>query len=290
MSRQARKASASGIYHIMLRGINRQRIFEDREDEEKILQLLRSYKKRCGFALYAYCLMGNHIHLLLKEAANPSVLTVNGTDIEVGPGEPLEMVFKRLGVSYVTYYNRRHKRVGHLFQDRFKSEPVDSDEYLLMALRYIHRNPVKAGMCVKPEDYPMSSYHEYLTESENPLTDTRFVLEMITRDQLVKYTSQENEDRLLDMESENDFPKTEEEVKTRLLAISGCAVLSDFQRLEKSERKDALMQLYKEGATITQISRITGCSRTMIYRALRKEGTRGTVTEEPSPCSEADIE
>jgi hypothetical protein len=97
MARQARKASVSGVYHVMLRGINRQRIFEDSQDEQKFLELLRLYQKRCVFALYGYCLMGNHVHLLLKEAVRPCVITINGLDVETGPGEALETVFKRIG-------------------------------------------------------------------------------------------------------------------------------------------------------------------------------------------------
>ena len=142
MARQARQKSEAGIYHIILRGSNRQILFEDEEDFSKFKSLLSFYKKRCGFALYGYCLMDNHIHLLMKEAENPAVLFINGKEIEFGPGESLETIFKRIGVSYVGYFNRKYKRTGHLFQDRFKSEPIDTDAYLLMALRYIHRNPV----------------------------------------------------------------------------------------------------------------------------------------------------
>ena len=76
MPRQARGKSESGVYHIMIRGINQQIIFEDDEDQEKYLQLLRFYRKRCGFALYGYCLMDNHVHLLVKEAARPSIVTI----------------------------------------------------------------------------------------------------------------------------------------------------------------------------------------------------------------------
>ncbi len=114
MPRTARKRSESGIYHIILRGINRQAIFNDDEDRKKFKDTLRRYKEVCEFYLYGYCFMGNHLHLLLS----------------VGH-EPLEQIMRR---------------IGNLFQDRFKSEPVESDAYLLTVLRYIHLNPVKAGM------------------------------------------------------------------------------------------------------------------------------------------------
>ena len=129
MPRQARRLSESGIYHIMLRGINRQQIFEDPEDYDKFIDVLKACKEVSGFEIYAYCLMGNHIHLLIKPDK-----------------EPLELIFKRIGSRYVYWYNWKYNRTGHLFQDRFKSEPVDSDEYFLTVLRYIHCNPVKSGL------------------------------------------------------------------------------------------------------------------------------------------------
>ena len=127
MPRQARKRSNTQIYHAMLRGINQQQIFEDNEDYAKFIQVIRDCKSLSGFQLFAYCLMGNHIHLLLKET-----------------NEPIEQIFRRIGSRYVYWYNVKYQRVGHLFQDRFKSEPIETNEYFLTVLRYIHQNPIKA--------------------------------------------------------------------------------------------------------------------------------------------------
>lgn len=269
MARQARVVSVTGVYHIMMRGINRQRIFEDNQDEQKFLELLRQYQKRCGFALYGYCLMGNHVHLLLKEAAHPSIATFNGEDVEAGPGEPIEAVFKRIGVSYAVYFNRKYKRTGHLFQDRFKSEAIDTDEYLLMALRYIHLNPVKAGLCAGPEDYPLSSYREYLGESVQPVIEREFVLGIIPVEQLREYTCLPNEDRFLEVK-DAEMPMTDEEARECLLKISGCASAEDFQNMERPKREDCFRRLRSDGANIAQISRITGYSRTVVYQVIRE--------------------
>ena len=143
MPRQARKKSNSGIYHIILRGINRQQIFEDSEDYNKFLRVLEECKAISEFDIFAYCLMSNHIHLLLQENK-----------------EPIELVMKRIATRFVYWYNIKYQRLGHLFQDRFKSEPVENDEYFLTVVRYIHQNPVKAGICKKPQDYNYSSYNE----------------------------------------------------------------------------------------------------------------------------------
>ena len=156
MPRQARKESGTGIYHVMLRGINRQDIFEDAEDYMRMLRcmqlMLEQYDDQgnrlpplCTF--YAYCLMSNHVHLLLR---------VNQEDIG--------STIKHLTVMYAMYYNQKYSRSGHVFQDRFKSEPVNDMAYFVTLLRYIHQNPTKAGMVSKVGDYDWSSWKEYTGE------------------------------------------------------------------------------------------------------------------------------
>ncbi|WP_442596711.1 transposase [Neobacillus sp. D3-1R] len=128
MSRKGRRKSQSGVYHIMLRGINRQTIFEDDEDRQKFLETLKKYKDISQFQLYSYCLMDNHVHLLVREME-----------------ETLSDAIKRVSSSYVYWYNFKYERVGHLFQERFKSENVENTSYFLTVLRYIHQNPVRQG-------------------------------------------------------------------------------------------------------------------------------------------------
>jgi len=127
LARVARERSRTGIYHIMLRGINRQTIFEDNQDRVRFLDTLEEYKDICEFVFYGYCLMDNHVHLLIKETK-----------------ESVSDIIKRICSSYVYWYNAKYKRCGHLFQERFKSEIVETDSYFLTVLRYIHQNPLKA--------------------------------------------------------------------------------------------------------------------------------------------------
>lgn len=270
MARQARKKAASGIYHVMLRGINRQTVFEDDEDIEKFKDLLVTYKKRSGYELLGYCFMGNHIHLLIHEAVNPSVLQVKDRDIEIGPGESLESVFKRIGVAYVYYFNQKYKRSGHLFQDRFRSEAIETDSYLLMALRYIHRNPVKAGICREPGEYPYSSYCDYLGSTPSPAADTALVFSMISLDDLIAYTAEESNDAFLEIEDSEKKTYTDQEAKDLLQRLTGCYSASEFQKLPKAEKEDTFRKMCKEGASVSQVSRITGHSRPLIYRALEQ--------------------
>ena len=156
MPRAARKRSATDIYHVMLRGINRNAIFQDDEDHRRFLRTLSDCKQVSGFRLYAWCLMPNHIHLLVHVQK-----------------EPLELIIKRIGSRFVWWYNMKYERVGHLFQDRYRSEPVEDDTYFLTVLRYIMQNPVKAGLADAPGGWPWSSYIHY-NGGEDFITDTAF--------------------------------------------------------------------------------------------------------------------
>ena len=251
MPRQARKRAESGIYHVMLRGINQQQIFEDEEDNQKFLQILRECKEISRFMLLAYCLMGNHVHLLIKE----------GT-------ESLEQIFKRIGGRFVYWYNVKYQRVGHLFQDRFKSEPVDDDAYLLTVIRYIHQNPVKAGLCEKSEDYSYSSWMEYLTLAW--LADVDFTDTLITREDLIAFHKQLGKENCLDVSERLQIRITDEQAKEAVKKVSGCESVSEFQKLKTISRDKALLSLRKCNLSLRQISRLTGVSLMVIRRVVEE--------------------
>jgi len=227
----------------MLRGINRQQIFEDEEDRDRFLETLENYKELCGYTIYAYCLMGNHIHILLKEGK-----------------EDLTLIFKRIAGSYVYWYNWKYHRCGHLFQDRFKSEPVEDDSYFLTVLRYIHQNPVKAGICKNPEEYLYSSMRAYLSFSV--LVDTSFALSIIPKDQFIAYHNEENEDKCLELEEH--FRLTDNEAKKLIAKITKCKSVAEFQLLDIAQRNAYIHKLHKHGLSIRQISRLTGISKKII--------------------------
>lgn len=130
MPRKPRRKSSTSVYHVMTRGINRQTIFEDDRDKAKYLHILKKYKDEFDYQIYAYCLMDNHVHLLLKESEDANI----------------SEIMKRISANYVFWYNKKYSRTGHLFQERFKSENVETSSYLRTVVRYIHQNPVKAGL------------------------------------------------------------------------------------------------------------------------------------------------
>lgn len=245
MPRGARKKSSTGIYHVMLRGINRQIIFEDHEDYEKLLQILKDYKEECGYKIYAYCLMSNHMHFLIEEGK-----------------EELGIVFRRIGAKYVYWYNWKYERSGHLFQDRYKSEAVENDRYFLTVLRYIHQNPVKAGIEEDIAGYPWSSYKEYTGRSR--FCDTAFPLSLFATDVntavslFEAFNLQENSDKCLEYEETvriNDIEASE-----IIKKAAGVSNLNEIQNFEKEKRNEVIKQSKDMGLSIRQIERLTGIS------------------------------
>jgi len=249
MPRRERIKSTTGIYHIMLRGINRQVIFEDREDNEKFLDILMECKTISGYTIFAYCLMNNHVHLLMKE----------GT-------EELQTIFKRIGGRYVYWYNGKYSRNGHLFQDRYMSEAVETEEYIYTVIRYIHQNPVKAGIVENAEDYPYSSYGEYIGMQAGQLTDIGIAYDLFEREAFIEYHKIPNTDKCLEIGKES--PRmTDGQAKEAILKISKCKNATEFQSLDAIKRTDYLRSLKNEGASIRQLSRLTGVSFGIVRKA-----------------------
>ena len=133
------------MLHVVARGNERRPLFRDDADREKYLELLGEACGRHGARVFAWCLMPNHVHLVLQ----------TGT-------EPVSRLVHDVHARYAQHFNRRYDRTGHLFQGRFQGLLVDREAYLLEAVRYVHRNPVKARLAVRPEDYPFSSHRAYL--------------------------------------------------------------------------------------------------------------------------------
>lgn len=250
MPRTARVRSRSNIYHVMLRGINRQQIFYDEEDCRYFLKLLDRFKQPCGYSLYAYCLMGNHVHLLIREGEKASL------------GE----MFKHIGSAFVYWYNIKYDRNGHLFQDRFKSEPVDDDAYLLTVFRYILMNPVKGGLCRKPENYPYSSAGEYLLAKKG-ITDTELIAEKLNEAGLREFLRQDYDDVCLEMDEAIQKRFTDEAAQAMILRELGSLSPALGKAKDRSSLNRSLGKLVREGVSIRQLSRLTGISKKIIEAA-----------------------
>ncbi|KAB8126811.1 transposase [Gracilibacillus oryzae] len=256
MPRKARVKSRTGIYHIMFRGANRQEIFHDEEDNLKFIEILKKYKEKFNLQLYAWCLMSNHIHLLLKEGQ-----------------EAISVTMKRIAVSFAQYYNWKYRTTGHLFQDRFKSENVETRKYLLTVVRYIHQNPLKAGIVSQVEEWNWSScLHYYDRNPDDPFLNSDFILRMFSSDRQIalqrfrEFNERSNQDVCLD---DNKVRKlTDEEARNKIKKLLGTREIAQVKSLPKSERDNILRKVKQiNGISQRQSARILGVSISLVHRA-----------------------
>ena len=250
MARTTRKKSQTAIYHIMLRGINQQQIFIEDEDYYKFLRVLKDCKEICGFELYAYCLMGNHVHLLIKEGK-----------------ETIDNILKRVGSRFVYWYNIKYDRKGHLFQDRFRSEPVDDQSYFNTVLVYIHQNPKNGGICKDLGDYKFSSYNEYINKSY--ITDTEFVLSYWDVETFKEYNQLPLKHRCLDISEISAARVTDEQAVKIIKRVTKCENPSEFQKIDEDKKRKYLKTLNSKGISIRQLNRLTGIPKGIIERAVK---------------------
>jgi REP element-mobilizing transposase RayT len=159
MARKPRLHIPGASYHVILRGNARDDIFFADEDRYRFYLLLQEGVERFGHRIHAFCLMTNHVHLA----------------VQVGE-VPLSKIMQNVSFRYTRWVNWRQNRTGHLFQGRHKAYLVDTDEYLLQLVRYIHLNPIRVGLAKSPADYPWSSHLAYLGKHDHPWLATDWTL------------------------------------------------------------------------------------------------------------------
>jgi REP-associated tyrosine transposase len=162
MARRPRLFAAGVLYHVIVRGNQRQKIFTSESDYRAYSERLARYRKKYDYVLHAYCLMPNHVHLLVESSKHPLAKFMQG-----------------LQQSYSQYFNVKHRKTGHVFEGRYKAILCQKDEYLLQLIRYIHLNPVRAGMVRSPERHPHSGHHAYLQGKATETIDPGTVLSML---------------------------------------------------------------------------------------------------------------
>lgn len=250
MPRPKRIKSLTNTYHIMIRGVNKENIFHDNDDKRKFLQISQYYLSKLDLEIYAYCLMDNHVHFLIKSLND------------------LNKYMQCVQTVYSQYFNKRHKRIGHLFQDRFKSIPVEENTYLLECIRYIHQNPVKAKIS-SIDQYLWSSYNEYIKKSY--IVEPNFILKLFSEDRkeaIIKYTEYMNiiskesdlknigiEDKISDEEA-IEFIDSFLNIKTY-----------NIQFMKLPQRNQLLSKIISlDAINILQLSRITGINRNILRK------------------------
>lgn len=155
MPRRAREQSPTDFYHIMIRGINKEKIFEKKNHKQFMIEILNQSVEELEVEIGAYCIMNNHMHLIIK-----------------GDLFDVTQLMKKINIRFAMRYNKNLDRVGHVFQDRYRSENIYNDNHLLQAISYVHNNPVKAGITKVILDYEWSSYSEYFTKTNLIISDT----------------------------------------------------------------------------------------------------------------------
>ncbi len=165
MARPLRIEYEGAFYHVTSRGNERKRIFSAKADFHRFKGYLKEAQEKYGFRLHAYVLMPNHYHLVIET-----------------PEGNLSKVMHYINGSYSNFFNRRRRRSGHLFQGRYKAILVDADSYLLPLSRYVHLNPVKAGIVKQPEAYPYTSYNSFISKKGEEIITRDLIWGMLSKD------------------------------------------------------------------------------------------------------------
>ena len=252
MPRKSREYSISNIYHVILKGNDRQDIFYDEEDRYLFLEKIKILRKKFKFDVFSYCLMSNHIHIVIKVE-----------DIF------LSKLMQSLGIRYSMYFNKKYNRTGHLFEERFFSKKIENLRYLLEVTKYIHRNPEKA--CIqKTEDYKWSSYNEYIYGNRD-IIDTRVLLHYYDNkiENFKKHTLENNDKEIIGKYAEFELKKMLSEIELNEIIKKKFELInaSDISNLEVDKRNAYIKELKEiEGTSLSQLSRVTKVSKYYIKK------------------------
>lgn len=248
MSRIRKENINTSFFHIMVQGNNKEYIFNCTEDIEKYIKIMKDTKEEINTVILAYCIMSNHAHILIHEENI----------------ENLIRYMHKVNLLYAKYYNRRYNRVGYVFRDRYKTQPIYSENHLLSCVRYIHNNPVKAHICEKANQYKYSSYDRNLF-----FTNTEIEKNIRKNMNLKEDSSLEPMQQFIFMENEQN---KEEQCKELLQDI---LIEKNITKEELSQKEEMINLIIKRmklecGISYRMLENILGINR----KKLRKIETR----------------
>ena len=259
MPRVARKTSKTKIYHIILRGNDKQDIFFDTNDYKKFIKELTKAKEKFLFEIYAYCLMTNHVHLVIYDK-----------------NEVISKIMQKIQISYVNYFSKKYEKIGHLFQNRFLSKSVENDRYLINLCNYIHQNPLKAKISTM-EKYTWSSYREYQS-GISKITDITKIYSFFdnnyekAKNKFIEFSEKEIEDKLKNKYIEYEIITKLDDTEVKEI-IENMFRLNNIRELNiyNSRIKNKMIKEMKKikGTNIAQLARVTGINRKHIERAFK---------------------
>lgn len=256
MSKRLSVESKIGCYHVIQRGVAKQILFEDERDYRRYHERLRECVAVFSCEIVAYCLMSNHVHLLIRSS----------------DAAELSRMMQKLGTGYAKYFNTKYDRSGHVFQGRFHSIPIQSEQQLLACVRYIHNNPVKAKYCKTHKDYEWSSYREYVGKSE--VVKVKWLLEIVGGVNGFNEISRGKDNYKVGiLESTDTIMKRGQKIINEKLGYkydNGFIV----NQLSKPVRDEIIYELQRSGMTRKQIELLTGVSKTIQKRVCRSRVQR----------------
>ena len=245
----------AGYYHIINRGVEQRVVFKEASDYEYFEELMCFYMKSYGVTLHNYCLMSNHYHLLIETST-----------------DNLSKFMRQLNMNYAIYFNKKYKRVGHLWQGRFKSWYVTDEAYLYTLMLYIEQNPLKANMVKTLEAYPYSSYHYFLKKE---------VPECLQYAWIVQHHGNDHE-AIKAMFANNVDTSVLQELKraSSLVEAPNIDKKPDIKKLEKmllgkkdmKERNKQIVKAYKQGYSQHMIAKVLGISQPAVSGVIRRSG------------------
>ena len=251
MPRKSREISSTGIYHIIMRGNDRNDIFYDNQDRYVFLNILKETKERFKFEIYSYCLMNNHIHIVFRIK-----------------DEFLSKAMQSLEIRYSAYFNKKINRNGHLFQNRFFSKKIENLSYFLTVCKYVHRNPEKAKID-STENYKWSSFREYIGKEK--IINKAVLLHYYEDDieMFKKYTLDNDDKEQLYNLAEFELKRklTEEEVAKIIVDKFNLKNVGDIGLMDENQGKEIILSLKElKGTSLAQIARVTRCTEYFIKK------------------------
>lgn len=251
MARKARSKSVTGVYHVLITGMPNKELFKDYKDKIMFLDGIRKAKEKSQFQLFGYCLLDNHIHMIIKESEN------------------IDTIMKRIMISFAKAFNEKYNTNGKVFFDRFKSQPIEKENELIKTVRFIHQNPVKHKLIMDFKKYYWSSYNTYIRIEKDGITDVELVRSCFYNlDDLKEFMSDTIiEDKYLEYAIMTNY--SDEEL---YFVIRKMLKIDDLSTCSKQDRNQIIRELYTEtGCSIRQLSRVVNVSKSIIERAVRKE-------------------
>ena len=257
MPRKARKHYCSEFFHVMVQGINREKVFKTEKNKQKYLSIFKENYIDSDVKIISYCMMDNHAHFVLHSEQFIKI----------------SKMMHKINLNYGMYYNQIHDRCGYVFRDRFKVEEITNREYLLNCIKYVHNNPVKAGICEKCEQYKYSSFIDYKNEESTDFIDLTFIKQKLNdlgieyKDIFVEYNSY---DKFI------EYYDAEEVEKMLPIIISRCINAKNIKLNEIKDNRDILKEIsyilnYEYNVNQKKIAEIFEVSKVKINRLLNQK-------------------